>query len=187
MRDDERMIEVRPARRDDADALCDAHVAGWRVGYRGLFPDEYLDADEFDTTRRKNWRVANWIGHAEQVMLAGLLDGRVLGLAHSGPERIDNGQPLTGRGEVFGFYLHPDAWGSGLAAALMVSSEDALRARGYAEAVLWVLRDNPRARALYEKAGWSWSGRETLWAGPEMPGVPKPDPIAEVQYVRTLA
>jgi GNAT superfamily N-acetyltransferase len=183
----EDMIEVRPATRDDIDALCDAHVEAWRVGYRGLFADEYLDAESFDATRRKNWHVGRWIGHAEQVMLAGAIDGRVLGFAHSGPERIDDGEPLTGRGEVFGFYLHPDAWGSGLAAALMSSSEDALRQRGYTEAVLWVLRDNPRARSFYEKAGWTWGGREMLWAGPQMPGVPKPDPIAEVQYVRVLS
>jgi GNAT superfamily N-acetyltransferase len=181
------MIEVRPAERGDADALCDAHVEGWRVAYRGLFPDAYLDADEFDATRRKNWHIGSWIGHAEQALLAGLLDGRVLGWAHSGPERVDDGQPLTGRGEVYGFYMHPDAWGSGLAIELMRSSEDELRARGYTEAVLWVLRDNSRARAFYAKAGWSWSGSETLWAGPEMPGVPKPNPIAEVQYVRDLS
>jgi len=180
------VIEVRPARRADADALCDAHVEGWRVGYRGLFADAYLDAAEFDATRRRNWRLGTWIGHAEQAMLAGVLDGRVLGFAHCGPERIDEGESLTGRGEVFGFYLHPDAWGSGLAAALMLASEEALRSRGYTSAVLWVLRDNPRARTFYEKAGWAWTGRETLWAGPQMPGVPKPDPIAEVQYLREL-
>ncbi len=180
------MIDVRPAERADIDALCDAHVAGWRVGYRGLFADDYLDSDEFDASRRAGWHLARWLDTSDQAMFAGLVDDRVLGFAHCGPERVDEGLPSTGRGEVFGFYLHPAAWGSGLAAALMRAAEGFLRSAGFAEAVLWVLRDNPRARSFYEKSGWSSTGRETLWAGPTMVGVPVPDPVAEVHYTRRL-
>lgn len=178
------MIQIRPALLEDADALCDAHVSGWRSGYRGLFPDAYLDCNEFESRRREIWHHGAWIGADDQTLFAGLLDGRVLGFAHVGTERVDNDE--TGRGEVFGFYLHPDAWGSGLATELMLAAEDALRTLLFDEAVLWVLRDNPRGRSFYEKAGWAWSGQESLWAAPELTGAPKPDPIAEVMYQRTL-
>ena len=33
-----------------------------------------------------------------------------------------------------------------------------LRERGYEEAVLWVLDDNPRARRFYEAGGWRLDG-----------------------------
>jgi ribosomal protein S18 acetylase RimI-like enzyme len=36
----------------------------------------------------------------------------------------------------------------------------ALRKRGYADAILWVLADNPRARAFYEREGWALDGAE---------------------------
>ena len=41
----------------------------------------------------------------------------------------------------------------------MSRCEEFLRDEGFTSAVLWVLRDNPRARAFYEKAGWHFTGR----------------------------
>jgi GNAT superfamily N-acetyltransferase len=177
---------IRRAELDDADALCDAHVASWRVAYRGLFPDSYLDADAFDADRRTFWRQARWLTATASAMLAAELDGSVLGFCSIGPEQIDGVPTGTGLGEVYSFYLHPHAWGSGLAAELMLHGEDHLRAFGFTDAVLWVLRDNPRARTFYEKAGWHWGGEEAMWAGPTMPGVTTPTPVAEVQYLRQL-
>ncbi len=177
-------IEVRPAVLGDADALCDAHVAGWRVGYRGLFPDALLDSDEFDSGRREIWRAGRWLDNAHQQVFAAVVDGDVLGFAHVGAEREHNVVNGSGRGELYGFYNQPSTWGSGLAVASMSAAEDWLWRHGFTEATLWVLRDNPRARHFYEKAGWSWNGRESLWGGPTVPGQPTPSPIAEVQYSR---
>jgi GNAT superfamily N-acetyltransferase len=61
-------------------------------------------------------------------------------------------------GELWGLYVDPEAWGSGAAAALLAASVDALRGRGFTEAVLWVLEDNPRARRFYEREGWTADG-----------------------------
>ena len=50
----------------------------------------------------------------------------------------------------------------------------------YAEATLWVLEENPRARAFYERCGWSLDGErksEERW------GVS----AAEVRYRKRLA
>jgi GNAT superfamily N-acetyltransferase len=41
---------------------------------------------------------------------------------------------------------------------LIEHTEERLRAEGFDEAVLWVLDDNPRARAFYERHGWAPSG-----------------------------
>jgi len=54
------VIEVRDADIDDADAIATAHIDGWRVGYRDVVPDEYLDADEFAASRRDRWRSWTW-------------------------------------------------------------------------------------------------------------------------------
>ena len=43
--------------------------------------------------------------------------GRVVGFCEFGKDRED-----TGRGEIFGFYLHPAAWGQGAATQLMAAS-----------------------------------------------------------------
>jgi GNAT superfamily N-acetyltransferase len=181
-------IVVRQAEVDDADAIADAHVMGWRVGYRGLFPDEYLDSPTFDEERRLRWRAWRWTEFAESQLFVVSLAGQVVGFGHCGRERPGESpdpEP-TGRGEVYGFYVHPDAWGSGVATALMDVCIGTLRGSGYPAAILWVLRDNPRARAFYDKAGWRLSGEEAMWPGPQMPGVTTPQPVPEVQYLYVL-
>jgi GNAT superfamily N-acetyltransferase len=194
------MIEVREARRDDADACARAHIAGWRVGYRGIIPDDHLDAPTFASERLDRWRGWTWQarGGAQQLFV-GVRDELVVGFGHCGPERAvpdcdqagsapGNGPLLPGSdrfGEIYGFYVHPDAWGSGVASAMMARCSEWMRDIGFLRATLWVLRDNPRARRFYEKVGWELTGRETPWLGPHA-AVPLPAPVIEVQYGVTL-
>lgn len=187
------MIEVRPAVPADADALAAAHVDGWRVGYRGVVPDDHLDAPEFAGERVARWRAWTWNARGDSALFSGLLDGRVVGFGLCGPERDApmcdqaGGEPATTRrGEVYAFYLHPDAWGSGVATTLMLQCEDWLRSRGFPDAVLWVLRDNPRGRGFYEKAGWAPTGREQRFTGPQTAGSALPFALVEVEYHRVL-
>ena len=112
------------------------------MGYRGLFPDEYLDDPEFARSRVERWRMWTWQEFAGSEMLSAVVDERVVGFAHVGPERTPDGdvtvdfaargprfeQPV---GEVYGFYLHPDAWGSGVATTLMRRATDRLQAQGH--------------------------------------------------------
>jgi ribosomal protein S18 acetylase RimI-like enzyme len=181
------VIEVRDAVIDDADALATAHIDGWRVGYRGVVPDEFLDAEEFASSRRDRWRAWTWqAAMPESRMFVVTIHGRVVGFGQIGPEHIGAmptfGSPIeTGgeRGEVYGFYVHPAAWGSGAAAALMSRCEEFLRDEGFPSAILWVLRDNPRACAFYEKAGWHFTGEESMFSPSDVPGSALP----RVEYV----
>jgi GNAT superfamily N-acetyltransferase len=175
------VIEVRDAVIDDAEAVATAHIEGWRAGYRGVVPDDYLDAEDFASSRRDRWRAWTWQQFAGSRLFVVLFHDRVVGFAHAGPEEVKSAGPPTGRGEIYGFYLHPNAWGSGGAAALMSRSEEFLRDEGYGEAVLWVLRDNPRARAFYEKEGWHHTGEDSTFTPTDPPGSTLP----KVAYVVT--
>jgi ribosomal protein S18 acetylase RimI-like enzyme len=180
------VIEVRDAMVDDAEALASAHIDAWRVGYRGVVADEYLDADEFATSRRERWHAWTWqTAVPESRLFVVTIQGRVVGFGQTGPEHADPTLPRSpaassgDRGEVYGFYLHPSAWGSGAAAALMSRCEEYLRDEGFHSAVLWVLRDNPRALAFYEKAGWYFTGAESMFS----PSDPPDSPLPHVEYV----
>lgn len=194
-------IQIREGRPEDADACAAAHIEGWRTGYRGLLPDEFLDAPEFATQRIDRWRTWSWAdGLVDAQVFVAEIRGRVVGFGMCGRERakpvcdqISAGPPgesivpsaaSSARGEVYAFYLHPDAWGSGAAAALMARCHEYLRDLGYTEAVLWVLRDNPRARRFYENAGWSATGNEMMFAGPQTASK-LVDPLPEIEY-RTM-
>ena len=179
-------IEIREATADDALAIADAHSSAWEVAYRGVVPDSVLDdpamreARIAGWTRRLNEGPPVGAGDPDNRVFAGLVDRRVVGFGHAGREAPREGSEH--RGEIYGFYLHPDAWGSGAGAALMEVCLAELRGR-FETAVLWVLRDNPRARRFYEKTGWSTTGEAIQFEGAIMPGVPPlPEPLDEVQY-----
>jgi ribosomal protein S18 acetylase RimI-like enzyme len=176
----EAVIEVRDATIDDADAIATVHIDGWRGGYRGIVPDEYLDSEEFATSRRDRWREWAWQSTVGSRLFVVTIHDRLVGFGYAGPERLghDAASTARARGEVYAFYLHPTAWGSGGAGALMSRCEEFLRDEGYESAVLWVLRDNPRARAFYEKAGWCVTGEESNFALADSPATNVP----EVQY-----
>lgn len=188
------MIEIRAAVSADADAIAAAHIDGWRMGYRHLLPDEYLDAPSFAQQRIDRWRMWTWAqGLRGSQVYVPVLDGEVVGFGHCGAERVEPTCDQSGtdaaaevseeRGEVYGFYLHPSAWGTGAAAPLMERCHQHLVAAGYRSAVLWVLKDNPRARGFYEKAGWQPTGRELMFTGPQSVSMPAFE-LPEVEYAK---
>jgi GNAT superfamily N-acetyltransferase len=192
------MVDIRAATPADADAIAAAHIEGWRVGYRHLLPDDYLDAPSFAKQRLDRWRMWTWADCLpDSQVYVPVIDGRVVGFAHCGSERVQptcdqSGQggdasATTGeRGEVYGFYLHPETWGSGAAMPLIERCHEHLRAAGFGEAVLWVLRDNPRARAFYEKSGWHPTGRSMMFEGPQTIAAPAIS-LPEVEYRTQLS
>jgi ribosomal protein S18 acetylase RimI-like enzyme len=176
------VFAVRDARPEDMEAIAEVNIEGWRVGYRGLVADAFLDG-EFAEKRRAGWaerglRIAR--EEPEEGLLALVAGGRVVGFAHVGAHRTPDGTATgEGEGELFGFYVHPTHWGTGAAGVLMEAAEERLRQLGFTDVVLYVFRDNPRARRFYEKAGWSSTG----WEGSfDLEG----QQIAEVRYGRTL-
>ena len=159
-------FSIRAAERADADGITDVQVASWRAGYAHVFPESVLYADDFDQTRRTFWAAWRFSpGHRLAVAVTPGDDDvdddsggeRIIGFSSFGPER-ERARGFTGRAELYAFYFHPDAWGTGAASALIEHTEDRFRTEGFETAVLWVLKDNPRARAFYERHGWVASG-----------------------------
>lgn len=182
---------IREARPGDADQIAEAHVEGWRVGYRGLVPDSFLDSTLFADARRDGWglilsgQLPDALGGGDRVFVP-VVGGRVVGFGHVGFERDG-----AGSGELHGFYIHPGFWGTGVAGVLIERCHAALE-QICCWAILWVLRDNHRARRFYERHGWSCGEDEHLveaaWPGPQMNGVPRLEqPLPEVQYRRRFA
>jgi GNAT superfamily N-acetyltransferase len=148
---------VRRATAEDAHAIASVQVASWRVGYAHAFPAEYLAGLSVDERLELWTRVLSDGGF--DIFVADR-DGRVAGFASAGPTEDADG---TGtRGELFALYVEPTAWGRGLGRALLARAEEALREAGFDEATLWVLEDNPRARAVYARAGWKPDGGRKL-------------------------
>jgi GNAT superfamily N-acetyltransferase len=160
--------EVRPATTADAEAIAEIHVAAWQVAYRHAFPAEKLDA------LTPEERVERWRRNLEEQTVFVADDGTtVIGWASAGRSR-----EAEDEGELYGLYVAPEAWGRGAGRALIGRVEEEL-AREHAEAILWVLEDNPRARRFYELAGWELDGgrKRDVFLGVE---------VDEVRYRKAL-
>jgi GNAT superfamily N-acetyltransferase len=56
--------------------------------------------------------------------------------------------------EVVYLAVDPQAWGAGIARALLAYADDHARTLGLSHLELWVIDDNERAVRLYERSGW---------------------------------
>jgi len=164
---------VRQAGADDAPGIARVQVQGWREAYTGRMPQSIIDDLDIGRATR-SWRSA--IERAAEDDAEGLglwvaeAGGAVVGFVCAGDARDDDAP--AGRREIFAIYVLASHYGSGAGQALM----DA--AIGAAAASLWVLEDNPRARAFYRRNGFEPDGAvkdDDRWG----------EPVHEVRLVRS--
>lgn len=137
----------------DADALAATHLASWRAAYAHLVPAEAFDTVDV-SERAARWRQRARDDVAPTGTLVAEDDGGLVGFVSFGVPRLDD-PPAPA--EVYAVYAVPSAWGTGLGARLLDEALDRVGGSAY----LWVLRDNPRARRFYEKAGFVFDGTTT--------------------------
>jgi GNAT superfamily N-acetyltransferase len=160
----------------DCGRVAEIRIGGWRSAYRGLMPQPYLDAlDVAADAERHHTRLAR--GDGSVVNLVAELDGAVVGWACHGPYR--DGEAPTADAELYALYVDPGQYGGGIGHALLQESVRRRAAAGHRRMLLWVLKQNTRARRFYERAGFRADGAEEPF---EVDGVPVP----EVRYAREL-
>ncbi|GHB79626.1 hypothetical protein GCM10010347_57620 [Streptomyces cirratus] len=163
------MIEIRRATPSDGDVLGEIHAASWEAAYAPFFEAEFASREVRARLTRWHARVAD---DTATILLA-RLDGRPLAMSSSGPSAD---RPALA--EIHTFYAHPEAWGTGIADALMTATLQRLHDDGYGGAHLWTLRDTPRSRRFYVKSGFTESGSvRTHDFGDGAP-------LAQVEYLR---
>ena len=143
---------VRPATPPDAAGIATVHVRTWQGAYAHVFPHDALQALPLEP-RIELWSRTLGSPEPRPAVFVAEDDGEIVGFVSVGPSREDERE-----GELYAIYVLPTAWGSGAGAELMSRALEALRAAGFAEATLWVLGDNPRARRFYEREGWRADG-----------------------------
>jgi ribosomal protein S18 acetylase RimI-like enzyme len=147
-------LVIRDAAAADASAMGHLHVRAWQSAYRGVMPDEYLDG------LKAQDRVEMWHSRISRSdlhpLLVAVVADEVVGFAAFGAEHAPTSPPSCG--ELYAMNLDPDHWGRGIGRVLLRDVTERLISMGYEEAVLWVVPENERARALYESEGWIADG-----------------------------
>ncbi|WP_454859175.1 N-acetyltransferase family protein [Promicromonospora soli] len=148
-------VTIRPATTTDAEAIARVDIASWRGAYSEILPDSYLSSLDVDE-RAGLWRTAV-TARATNVLLAED-EGGPVGFTSIGPSRDEDAEP--GDREIYAIYLHPRAWGTGVARDLMRTVLDSL-APGTVVS-LWILEGNERAQHFYRRHGFQHDGTERI-------------------------
>jgi ribosomal protein S18 acetylase RimI-like enzyme len=172
-------VTIRRARADDAEAIAAVHARAWRSTYDGLLPDALIDEVVGNTERRVRMlrEAADDRSTARRAWVA-TRGPTIVGMAIWGPTR-DEDEP-DGVAEIYAIYLDPIVVGQGIGRRLIERVSDEIDELGFAEATLWVLGTNRRARGFYEAVGWAPDGASKVVERPA-------GSLHEVRYRRTLA
>ncbi len=148
-------IRVRKATVADVPAVCIVRQRSWRVAYRGLMPQAVIDSLDLGTMW-SSWRasVDRPASPSMQLFISGP-PGEVHSYALV--RRADGSHAA---GEVAAMYSDPTAWGTTAGWAAFSTAVDHLKAEGFTELSLWMLKGNERAGRFYERAGWRPDGHE---------------------------
>jgi GNAT superfamily N-acetyltransferase len=163
-------VRVREADVSDAAAVALVHVRSWQAAYRGLIPQDYLDALD-PQLRREQWQ--GWLSAANRItetLVAEHPTDGVVGFVTYCASRDEDAAPDVG--EVAGLYVLASHWGTGTGRLLIGEAMRRLARTGKTAATLWVLATNERARRFYEAAGWHPDGQHKT---DESRGFPLPE------------
>lgn len=140
---------IRRAAPADVLSVARVHVRSWQSAYRSLLPDAYLDA--LNVEERAARYTFGSPDPATPDTIVAEEGGTIRGFATTAPARDPDAE---GCGELAALYVHPDSWGHGFGAALVVAARERLVSAGFSHAVLWILAGNTRAERFYQRDGW---------------------------------
>ena len=125
------------------------HWQTWREAYDDLLPPEFQETMTLDRCRFFSQK------YPENTLIA--MDGKkVVGFISYGNYHDETIQA----GEIIALYVLKDYYGKGVSEQLMHAAFIALD--HFSEIYLWVLKDNKRAIAFYQKMGFTVDGPEKI-------------------------
>ena len=125
------------------------HWQTWREAYDDLLPAEFQETMTLERCRFFSQK------YPENTLIA--MDGKqVVGFISYGNFRDEAIQA----GEIIALYVLKDYYGKGVSKQLMHAAFAALD--HFSEIYLWVLKDNKRAIAFYQKMGFTFDGQEKI-------------------------
>ena len=143
-------VTIRKVRQGDADTLAYISTESWKAAFADI-----LDAE----TLKKSTNIDRVTAMFRQLLEENKGNGYIL-LADGKPHCIAywdaaRDAEFAGKAELICIHSLPDNWHKGYGSQMMDRVLEDIKDAGYSEVVLWVFRDNKRARAFYEAKGFS--------------------------------
>lgn len=138
-------IDIRKVKQGDADTLAYIQTESWKTAFKGIIDAEMLEkCTNIDKARLMYQRLLD-DNKGNGYILS--VDDKPHCIAYWDSARD---LELTGKAELICIHSLPNNWHKGFGSKMMDLILEDIKKSGYSEVVLWVFRDNLRARAFYE-------------------------------------
>ncbi|MDE7435906.1 MAG: GNAT family N-acetyltransferase [Lachnospiraceae bacterium] len=146
---------IRQADKQDIPRIAEIIVFGKRVTYRPIFENDYGSFNELQVVDLYEEYKSN-LDRLDGMLLYD--DGIVKG--------VIKGHPIDDKTiEITDFYVEPFFVGQGIGTLLIEHLIQQVRKKGVHKIVLWVIKDNVKARKFYEANGFVNSGKTCIIKG----------------------
>lgn len=146
---------IRYANLNDAKRIATINIKGWKTAYQGIVADEELAALDIEKATVK---VRERIIERPQELIVIENGIEIEGFMGFGPSRDEDVAKTCA--EIYAVYFDVNYYGNGNAKTLMNWVFNRLKEAGYEEVIIWVFKDNHRARRFYEKMGFTTLTKE---------------------------
>ncbi len=169
-------------------AMSLIHALGWRDTYIDAVPADYMAReitdDRWVEVFRQNYLTQN--GVHGLLLYRGDTPVSCINYCRARVSNYNVGDICTfdntayaDWGEIASFYTHPAERGKGYGSILFEEALKRLKADGFQNAFVFVLRENEKARRFYAAHGFAWDGTSTEILFP-------PKVCVDLRYVKTL-
>lgn len=145
-------MKIRIATKDDAPGVAKVHIDTWKACYKGIVPDDYLASFNYEA-RTKGWEEG--LSDSSQLNFIAEDEGEVIAWVTFGVNRDKRAENIF---EIYGLYVLPEHWGSGVGLSLFNAAVFALEREKLSAITLWVLEENARAISFYKTNGFQLDG-----------------------------
>jgi len=146
-------IVIRPVKPQDAESYTNLHNLVWRAAYKDIFPEEvFVDKESKKQKMIEMFPLFARNDNTRMVYVAeagGEIVGFVSGVILSNYPHFQE----KGYADLQGIYIHPNFQGVGLGTKFKNIFEKWASENGASKYVIGVLKDNHKARKVYEKWG----------------------------------
>ncbi len=146
-------VDIRKVKQGDADRLAYIQTESWKATFKGIIDAEMLDKCTNIVKATNMYQKLLDENKGNGYLLT--VDDKPYCIAYWDSARD---LELTGKAELICIHNLPNNWHKGFGSKMMDVVLEDIKKSGYSEVVLWVFRDNLRARAFYEKNGFVLSG-----------------------------
>lgn len=136
---------IRKATLGDASGIAKVQVDTWKTTYKGIVPDDYLDATTYES-REQKWKLILTEGNA----YVAEDKGRIIGFSSGGTERTQKYPEF--KGELYAIYILEEYQRKGLGKKLLQPVVNDLLHKQIDTMTVTVLEDNP-SKLFYESLG----------------------------------